>query len=242
MCEDKDAWMKEKVRKSREARTTSVFYDDVYWNQYWQKRFNVEFNEDDKAVITENEKKYSMYIRYFGKASEKWSVLEAGCSFGFFVSFLRKKEIEAFGIDISDFAVSKTPDSVKEYVKIGSVTNIPMNDKSVDLVVCFDILEHLFIEEIFMAVKELQRVAKRGIFIKLPTSGFDDPFKFVPDRSFNSKDKSHIGVYPFEFWAKVFSESGEFKFNSASLWRGDVDNGRTGRLCLEAWIGFVRSE
>ena len=50
------------------------------------------------------------------------TVLDAGCAMGFLVEWLRKYDIAAEGVDISEYAIQKAHESVKPYVRVGSIT------------------------------------------------------------------------------------------------------------------------
>ena len=224
------------MRESRLCRTTSIFYDKEYWDKYWRERFRVAYDENDESVVQENLKK---------KAWIEWTLrintgrlLDVGCSFGFFVSFMRKSGWDALGVDVSEYALSLASEEVKPFLSQASITKIPFADDDFDLVTCWDIMEHLYIEEIVSSVKELTRVCRGAIVLKLPVWGFVG--EQIVDQSYFSLDKSHVSVYPWEFWARRFVESGKFKLLNCSLWLGDVDAGGEGK-CMEAWIWFRRA-
>jgi len=50
------------------------------------------------------------------------TVLDAGCGIGFLVAALRERGVEAFGIDISDYAISQVPTVIEAYCSVASVT------------------------------------------------------------------------------------------------------------------------
>lgn len=55
--------------------------------------------------------------------------------------------------------------------RVGSVTDIPYPDQSFDMVVAFQILEHLPFSQFDVAVNQLVRVARRYVAISLPHYG-----------------------------------------------------------------------
>lgn len=240
---DEEKTFEEKMLQSKKERTTSIVYDKAYWDNYWKKRFKVEYNENDKVVIRECEKKNNWINRLFHidpKERPKGTLLDVGCSFGFFVSFMRKQGWDAYGIDVSAYALGIAPKHIKKFLRYGSVTDMPFADNRFGVVFCFDMLEHLYIEEIFKAVKELTRVSSRGIGIKLPVQGFDpNTERGITDWSHRSEDKTHVSIYPWEFWAKRFTESNKFRLQICSLWLGD-DTGAGVGECMEAWMIFRR--
>jgi len=53
---------------------------------------------------------------------------------------------------------------------IGSVLEMPFSDKQYDIVVCFQVLEHLPYTKFIKALSELFRVAKNSVIISLPNA------------------------------------------------------------------------
>jgi len=102
--------------------------------------------------------------------SDVQSVLDAGCGNGAFGNVL----IDAFpnrfnrvmGLDASKEAL--------KYVKTekinGTITNLPFEDKSFDLVICLEVLEHLPQADFKKGILEFQRVSKKYIIITVPNS------------------------------------------------------------------------
>ena len=50
------------------------------------------------------------------------TALDAGCAMGFLVEALRERGVEAYGVDISEYAISQVHPSVKPYCRLGSIT------------------------------------------------------------------------------------------------------------------------
>jgi len=49
------------------------------------------------------------------------TVLDTGCAFGYLVAAFRKRGVQAYGIDISEYAISQVDDSIKEFCYVGNL-------------------------------------------------------------------------------------------------------------------------
>ena len=75
-----------------------------------------------------------------------------------------KKFGKVFVLDIDERPLSLIPDDLVEDKKIADACNIPYSDKMFDLVLSFDVLEH--IENDKKAINEIQRVLRdNGVFV-----------------------------------------------------------------------------
>lgn len=86
-------------------------------------------------------------------------VLDAGCGAGYGSEILHKAGPASLtGIDIAESVVDAIRDALPESVTLdtGDVRSLPYPDKSFDLVVCFEVIEH--IDEQQAVVEELARV------------------------------------------------------------------------------------
>jgi len=122
-----------------------------------------------KTQVTREHYKFGRYVR-----KKRWmsyhyqldliyklnpkTILEIGIG----NNFLKKQLCKDFNITTLDFDKSLEPDIV------GNVTNIPLKDNSFDLVVCFQVLEHLPFKYFKIALREIKRVSKKNVIISLP--------------------------------------------------------------------------
>ena len=86
-------------------------------------------------------------------------VLEIGVGNGFVSSYLRRAGINLISSDID---TSLAPDLV------AMVTHLPFHDRSFDLVIAYQVLEHLPFDRFSECMAEMARVACRYVLISLP--------------------------------------------------------------------------
>jgi SAM-dependent methyltransferase len=86
-------------------------------------------------------------------------VLDVGCGSGEGLKILTAHARSAMGIDLDDRL--RRPDV---HVEIKSIADMP--DKSFDVVVCMDVIEHVVDDKAFVA--ELFRVARKAVFVTTP--------------------------------------------------------------------------
>ena len=98
------------------------------------------------------------------------TVLDAGCASGHLVAALRDRGVEAYGIDISEYAISMVREDVREYCAVCSLTD-PLPEKlpgKFDLVISSEVLEHLSAEDGCRAIANLCARTDRVIFSSTP--------------------------------------------------------------------------
>lgn len=124
------------------------------------------------------------------------TVLDAGCAMGHLVVALRDLGVEAYGIDVSEYAISQVRDDIQPYCFVGSLSdnNWPDNmPQKFDLIVTIEVLEHLYAEEGKKAIANLCKRADAVLFSSTP-----DDFE----------DRTHVNVQQREYWARLFFEQG----------------------------------
>jgi SAM-dependent methyltransferase len=121
------------------------------------------------------------------------TVLDAGCAKGFLVHALRERGVEAYGVDVSEYAVANALESVRPYVRLGSMTE-PF-DRRYDLVTCIEAIEHVPPADVRAAVDNL---AAASDVILLSSTGDGEHYA----------EPSHTSMRPPENWAALFAEHG----------------------------------
>lgn len=139
------------------------------------------------------------WLGYFGAIAERIAadlkpktVLDAGCAWGFLVEALRDRGIEAYGIDVSEFALENARPDIRPHLSIGSVLD-PYPKDHYDLVVCMEVLEHLPNDQAAPAVANLARHGREVLFSSTPV---------------DFSEATHFNVQPVDYWVEQFAHQG----------------------------------
>ncbi len=127
------------------------------------------------------------------------SCLDVGCGTGLLVKYLRKFGVDAYGVEISSHALELADEEVKPFLYKGDILKLPFEDNKFDLVITFDVLEHLERSKIKKAVQETIRVSNKYVLHKIYTT------ENLWITLFHGKDPSHLSVLPKKFWQNLFS-------------------------------------
>jgi cysteine synthase A len=125
----------------------------------WAKTYDKDFDE------FESSKEVIFRIVDIAKSFAPEITLDIGTGTGILIHELSRNINSKFiGIDISNKMLIKAKNNLKNIdvqLKIGSFLSIPLEDKSVDLIVSNLAMHHLTDEEKREAIKEIKRVLKR---------------------------------------------------------------------------------
>lgn len=103
------------------------------------------------------------------KLNKSMSVLDVGCGRGDVVLAIAPKVRKSIGIDYSKAAIKlakkaqkRFPKTVQEKTEFHqmNVKSLKFPDNSFDLIICIDVFEHLYKEELEVAMEEIKRVLK----------------------------------------------------------------------------------
>jgi SAM-dependent methyltransferase len=164
---------------------------DLY-DRYYFEHYTVEHDGEHPYQRDEH------WLRFFGQIADHIveeiaprTVLDAGCAMGFLVEALRDRGIDAFGLDVSEYAIKSVREDVQPHCRVASIAD-PLAQRY-DLVVCIEVLEHLSRDQAEQAIDNLCGHTDDIIFSSTP-----DEFKEV----------THINVRPPESWAEAFARRG----------------------------------
>lgn len=133
------------------------------------------------------------------------SVLDWGCSRGYYVKALRMLGYEAFGYDISKWAIQNCDPDVSEFVGNGTSGN-----RKVQWILAKDVLEHVPRGQLPDVIRRFAQNAERGVLLIVPL--VDKPggqYVTPADRA----DTTHVIAWTMDEWLEfiqaVIDQSGE---------------------------------
>ncbi len=119
------------------------------------------------------------------------SVLDIGCAERYLVEGLRDLGIDAKGIDVSSYAISKVRDDIRPFCSVQSATE-PIKG-TYDLITCIEVMEHLSPEDFSVAIDRMCAATDTIIFSSTP---------------FDVNEETHYSVNSVGFWAERFAYNG----------------------------------
>lgn len=111
-----------------------------------------------------NEKNHWWYkalrdvLKYWIQKLKVKNALDVGCGTGSNLLLYKELNLKAYGVDVSDASLDYCRKNGLKDLKLGSVTDLPFQDESFELLTCLDVLGVLTNSELKMGVKELNRV------------------------------------------------------------------------------------
>lgn len=141
-----------------------------------------------------------IWLGFFGGIADRivrdiapHTALDAGCAMGFLVESLRDRGVDAYGLDVSDYALQRVREDIRPYCRLASVLD-PLPQRY-DLIVCIEVLEHLSPREAELAVDNLCAHTDDVLFSSTPV---------------DYREATHVNVQPPEQWAELFARQGLF--------------------------------
>ena len=141
------------------------------------------------------------WLSFFGRVAERVvvelqpkRVLDAGCALGLLVETLRDRGVDAYGIDVSSYAIEHVDPSVSRFCRRQSLTE-PL-DERYDLVISIEVLEHMPTADALRAIENICRCTDRVLFSSSP---------------FDYREPTHINVHPTDYWAEQFALHGFYR-------------------------------
>lgn len=120
--------------------------------------------------------------------------LDVGCARGLLVQALAEVGVDAYGFDVSDYAIETASPQVRDRLRVSSATE-PIEGRW-DLVTCIEVVEHMDQADALAAIDHMCAASDRVLLSSTPAH-FAEP--------------THINVRPTADWAAFFAERGFFR-------------------------------
>ena len=138
--------------------------------------------------------------------------LDVGCAKGFLVKALDELGVDAYGVDPSTYAVSNAHPDVADKIQQEVAQSIPYPGDTFDVVTCFDVLEHIPAREVPKTLKELLRVSKQWVVLRVVTREVEGDI-----------DSSHETIRDKDWWTEKIEKAGGIvepvdNFVHSSVW------------------------
>jgi SAM-dependent methyltransferase len=164
-------------------------YDRYYYNSCCSSTGYLEYGRTEH------------WLSFFGTIADRIvsdlrprTVLDAGCAMGILVESLRDRGVEAYGIDVSTYALEHVRADISPYCTHASVLD-PFPQRY-DVITCIETLEHLPAAQAERAVTNICAHTDDVLFCSTPT---------------HFKEVTHLNVRPPEYWAELFARSGLYR-------------------------------
>ena len=142
-------------------------------------------------------------FRDYYQLAEGSGVLDVGCAKGFMLHDFTEIDMPVAGIDISEYAIENSMESVKPFLRWGDAKELPYEDDSFDLVITINAVHNLPLEECKQALREIQRVSRKYAFITVDAWRNDEEKKRMLQWNLTALTYMHV-----DDWKRLFEEIG----------------------------------
>ena len=184
------------INKSEEVIKISREYGEMYFDGPREYGYGG-YNYDGRWVPVAKD-----IIEYF-KLKPGSKILDVGCAKGFLVKDLLDQGIDAYGLDISEYAINNCEKEVIGRLQVGKADNLPFPDNSFDAVISINTIHNYDKKGVIKCLKEIQRLSTGKSFIQV------DSYRNAEQKAiFESWVlTAYFHDYP-ENWIKLFNEAG----------------------------------
>ena len=143
-------------------------------------------------------------VKHFGlKSGDR--VLDVGCAKGFLVKnfMIACSGLEAFGLDISEYALMHCEPEVIGRLHLGSADHLPFPDNSFNAVISLNTIHNLPRERLLVALREIQRISGGNAYVQVDSYHTPEQKALFEDWVLTAE----FHDYP-EGWIKLFEEAG----------------------------------
>lgn len=160
-----------------------------------------------QSLIDEKKKlNNKFWIRYLRRLKPNGKLLDIGCGEGFFLE-VAQKHWETYGVDISEYAINKAKKRCKKTrLYVQDATKLDFDNNQFDIIVCFDVLEHL--PEPKLCLLNCNRILKANGLLLISTPNLHSLGRIWKQKNwFGYRDSTHISILSKKVWIEFLAHS-----------------------------------
>lgn len=191
-----------------------TFYDSDYWTG--QKQYmgpgDVPENYHGPSLAWEG---FQFVADAIAALLPGKSLLDIGCGGGDLASRFLQHGYDAYGIDISNYAVEHCVEAMRGRLGVADITTTPAIPYTYDLVMATDLLEHIYEEDLSRTFDWMMQLSNRWLFFCVATAGSPDKGEFVlekgatvPIEHETTAVSGHVNVRHWMYWIKFYENKG----------------------------------
>jgi len=168
----------DKLRKTEKARYTRRYFAVEYWKE------DIPGNTGNHGFTyfdPTHHERFQLLWHGIESIVLGGTLLDVGCGTGLLVEVGLNRGNRVSGVDVATSAIAEFHNRTKhnwpEAVHFSDITALNIDDFAYDTSLCFDVLEHIIVFDIFSAVAELCRVARKKIIASI---NLDNPYEYHP--------------------------------------------------------------
>lgn len=141
---------------------------------------------------------------YYGLADDA-RVLDVGCAKGYMLHDFKQlmPGLNIAGIDISEYAIEHAMETVRPFLQVGTATDLPFEDDSVDLVISINTIHNLRLDGCKQALREIERVSRAQAFITVDAWRTEEERERLLKWNLTALTYMHV-----DDWRALFTEVG----------------------------------
>ncbi len=113
-------------------------YDDLYFTG--ERRYGIEdyFGRGKKTA----QKRANETIRIIKQYKKQGNILDVGCAGGIFLNVAIENNFNAYGIEVSKYAVKNAEEKLKSKIELATLEHCTFKNKFFDVITLLDVIEH----------------------------------------------------------------------------------------------------
>jgi hypothetical protein len=201
----------------QEKKYKDYFGPDYYEDKEGSGLGRCEYRWDSKSQQSELEKKFTFFTAL---NFPRGKLLFVGCAKGYEVRYFRERGHDAYGVDISEYAINECDASVKPFCRVGSIEDLSIfKDNQFSVTLGFDVLQLLGREDRDKATKEIERVTAGNIVARISVRPWYIPdFKDRPD----TYDGAPVYLETLKDWMCRFEKTKKFRLDSLKMYEDSL--------------------